>query len=84
MVRRRGEYQILTDILNISLKGVKVTHLMYKANLSYASLRKHLKEMSKQGLIAERSDSGYTVYYATEKGKLVLDRLKEVRQVLNV
>ncbi len=83
MARRRGEFQILIDILNISMNGVKVTHLMYKANLSYASLRKHLAEMSRQGLIAERNDSGYTVYYATEKGKLALDRLKEVRQVLH-
>jgi predicted transcriptional regulator len=83
--RRRGEFQILIDILSISLKGVKVTHLMYKANLSYSSLRKHLSEMKKQGLLVEVSnENGSTVYCATEKGKLVLDRLKEVKHVLHV
>jgi predicted transcriptional regulator len=84
MGRRRGEFQILIDILTISLKGVKFTHLMYKANLSYSTLRKYLLEMSKQGLIKASNDNGYTVYYSTEKGKLILNRLKEVNHVLHV
>ena len=84
MGRRRGEFQILIDILTISLKGVKFTHLMYKANLSYSTLRKYLLAMSKQGLIEVNNDNGYTVYCVTEKGRLVLNRLKEVKNVLLV
>jgi predicted transcriptional regulator len=80
---RRGEVQILIDILGISLKGAKVTHLLYKANLSYSTLQKYLRAMAKHGLIAKVcSDNGTAVYFATEKGKLVLERLKEVRCVL--
>jgi predicted transcriptional regulator len=82
---RRGEVQILIDILGISLKGVQVTRLMYKANLSYSTLRKYLSAMSKQGLIVKVcSDDGSVVYRTTEKGRLVLDRLKEVKCVLRV
>jgi predicted transcriptional regulator len=82
---RRGEVQILIDILGISLRGIKVTHLMYKANLSYSTLRKYLSVMSKQGLIVRVcDDEGAVVYCATEKGKLILDRLKEVKTVLRV
>jgi predicted transcriptional regulator len=85
MGRRRGEVQILIDILEISLKGVKVTRLMYKANLSYSTLRKYLLAMSKQGLIVKVcNNDGSSAYCATEKGKLVLDRLKEVKYVLHV
>ena len=81
--RRRGEVQILIDIIGLSLKGVKVTRLMYKANLSYSTLRKYLSAMSKQGLIVKVCDGdGSVVYCATEKGRLVLDRLKEVKYVL--
>lgn len=80
---RRGEVQILIDILGISLRGVRVTHLLYKANLSYSTLRKYLLAMSKQGLIVKVcNDDGSVVYCATEKGRLVLDRLKEVNYVL--
>ena len=85
MGRRRGEVQILIDILSVSLKGVKVTHLMYKANLSYSTLRKYLSAMSKQGLIVKVcNNDGSMAYCATEKGKLVLNRLKEVKCVLHV
>jgi predicted transcriptional regulator len=84
MGHRRGEVQILIDILEISLRGVKVTRLMYKANLSYSTLRKYLSTMSKRGLIAKVChDDGSVVYHATEKGKTVLNRLKEVKQVLS-
>jgi len=82
---RRGEVQILIEILGISLKGAKVTHLLYGANLSYSTLQKYLSAMSLQGLIIKvRGDDGSVVYRATDKGRLVLDRLKEVTSVLRV
>lgn len=84
MGHRRGEVEIFIDILGITLRGVKVTHLMYKANLSYSTLRKYLSTMSKRGLITKVCNvDGSVVYYATEKGKLALNRLKEVKQVLS-
>jgi predicted transcriptional regulator len=80
---RRSEIQILTDILTLSLKGVKTTHLMYKANLSYSTLRRYLSAALKQNLIRKIcNDDGYVEYYITEKGKLLLERLKEVKHVL--
>jgi predicted transcriptional regulator len=85
MGRRRGEVEIFIDILGTSLKGVKITRLMYRSNLSYSTLRKYLLAMSKQGLISRVcGDDGSVFYCATEKGKLVLDRLKEVKCVLRV
>jgi predicted transcriptional regulator len=84
MDRRRGEVQILIEILGISLRGVKVTPLMYKSNLSYSSLRKYLLSMSKRGLIVKVCNAdGSVIYQTTEKGKRVLDRLKEVKYILS-
>ncbi|MEM2995108.1 MAG: winged helix-turn-helix domain-containing protein [Candidatus Bathyarchaeia archaeon] len=81
---RRGEIQILMDILTLSLKGVKATHLMYKANLSYSTLRRYLSAALKQNLIRKVcGDDGSVVYYITDKGKLLLERLKEVKYVLH-
>ncbi|MEM2506758.1 MAG: winged helix-turn-helix domain-containing protein [Nitrososphaeria archaeon] len=83
MGRRRGEVQILMDILNISLNGVKVTHLMYRANLSYSTLRKYLSTALGKGLIVNFRDSdGSVVYRTTEKGRLLLGKLKEVMSAL--
>jgi predicted transcriptional regulator len=84
MGHRRGEVEILRDILDMSLKGVKVTHLMYKANLSYSTLRKYLLMMLKRGLITKACNAdGSVVYHPTEKGKIVLNRLKEVKYILS-
>jgi predicted transcriptional regulator len=83
MGRRRGEVQILMDILDISLNGVKATHLMYRANLSYSTLRKYLFEALDKGLISNvRHSDGSVVYRTTEKGRLLFDKLKEVKSAL--
>jgi predicted transcriptional regulator len=71
------------DILNTSLNGVKVTHLMYRANLSYSTLRKYLFTALDKGLISNvRNSDGSVVYRTTEKGRLLLDKLKEVKSAL--
>jgi predicted transcriptional regulator len=83
MGRRRGEVQILIQILNLSLNGIKVTRLMYRANLSYSTLRKYMLAMLKQGLIYKVNHiDGSALYFTTEKGRLLLGKLKEVRHVL--
>lgn len=80
---RRGEVQILIDILSLSLKGVKATHLMYKANLSYFTLRRYLSAALKQGLIEKVcNDDGSVMYLITEKGKLLLEKLKDVKYAM--
>jgi predicted transcriptional regulator len=57
---------------------------MYKSNLSYSTLRKYLAAMSKRGLIVKVCNGdGSVVYRATENGKRVLDKLKEVEHVLS-
>lgn len=71
------------DVLNLSLKGVKSTHLMYRANLSYSTLRRYLSAALKNGLIKKVCvDDGSVVYHITEKGRLLLEKLKEVQYVL--
>jgi predicted transcriptional regulator len=83
--RRRGEVQITMDVLAVCLNGVRVTHLMYRANLSYSTLRKYLSAMSKQGLIGRTIDSnGSRVYHATEKGRALLAELRNVKNYLTI
>lgn len=80
---RRGEVQILTDILTLALKGAKATQLMYKANLSYSTLHRYLTNALKQGLLSKVcNNDGSVVYCITEKGRLLLGKLKEVKYVL--
>jgi predicted transcriptional regulator len=51
----RGKIQIMGDILALATSGVKKTHIMYRANLSYEQLylylRAYLKEADRTGCI---------------------------------
>lgn len=77
--------QILTDILTLALKGAKMTHLMYKANLSYSTLHRYLNIALKQDLIRKvYNDDGSVIYCITEKGKLLLEKLKDVKYALQL
>ncbi|MEO0250910.1 MAG: winged helix-turn-helix domain-containing protein [candidate division WOR-3 bacterium] len=67
---KRCPLKIIADILLISRKNVKKTHIMYGANLSYALLNKYLNKISNAGLI-NRSPEGY--YKITDKGIAFLD-----------
>lgn len=81
--RRRNEVQILMDILSISLNGVKATHLMYRANLSYSTFRKYLSLALDRGLISNvRGSDGSVFYQTTEKGRVLLGKLREVVSAL--
>lgn len=85
MGHRREEIQILTDILDVSLNGVKLTRLMYRANLSYSTLQRYLLTALNQGLICKTSDGdGSVVYCITDKGRLLLKKLKDVKDYLSL
>lgn len=72
------------DILTLCMKGVKITHLMYKANLSYSTLQRYLDIALKKELIRKVcNDDGSVIYCITEKGKLLLEKFRDVRHVLH-
>lgn len=82
--RRRGEVEIIRDILAVALGDVKVTHLMYRANLSYSTLRKYLFAALDKGFISKVHNSdGSAVYRTTEKGKVLLEKLRDVKFYLH-
>jgi predicted transcriptional regulator len=80
---RRSDVQILTDVLSVALVDVGVTHLMYKANLSYSTLRRYLSAAQDKGLINKvNNGDGTMVYRTTEKGRIILEKLKDVKTLL--
>jgi predicted transcriptional regulator len=83
MGRRRSEVSVLIDVLGVALSGVKVTHLMYKANLSYSTLHKYLSGALDKGLICKvHNGDGSVVYHTTKEGKLLLEKLRDIRGCL--
>lgn len=65
----RGKIEIMADVLALSTSGIKKTHIMYRANLSYEQILYYLKQLLGKGLIAQDVSDGALVYRTTEKGR---------------
>ena len=65
----RGKIQIMGDVLALGTSGIKKTHIMYKANLSYEQVHLYLGELIEKRLIEQDVSSDGVVYRTTEKGR---------------
>ncbi len=84
---RRSKLEMYVGILQaLALKGnLKLTHIMYKANVNCSVLKEYLDFLMKQGLVEERALGKQRVVYAiTPRGINVLKHFKELRQVLPI
>jgi predicted transcriptional regulator len=66
----RGKIQIMGDVAALATSGIKKTHIMLKANLSYKQMCLYLEELISKRLISQDvSTDGVVVYRTTEKGR---------------
>ena len=84
---RRAKLEIYVDILQVlAHKGpLKLTHIMYKANVNCRVLKEYLDYLLKQGLVEERIiGKGRVVFAVTERGITVLKYFHELKQALPI
>ena len=84
---RRSKLEMYVDILQVlAHRGpLKLTHIMYKANVNCSILKEYLEFLIKQGLVEERVvGKRRVVYAATQRGITVLKYFGELKQVLPI
>ena len=84
---RRSKLEMYVDILSVlAHRGpLKLTHVMYKANVNCSVLKEYLDFLMKQGLVEERTVGKRRVVYAvSQRGITVLKYFKELKQVLPI
>jgi predicted transcriptional regulator len=82
---RRSKLEMYVDILKVlSHRGpLKLTHIMYKANVNCSVLKQYLDFLIQQNLVEERTmGKKRTVYAVTERGITVLKHFRELKTVL--
>jgi predicted transcriptional regulator len=75
------------DILKVlAHRGpLKLTHVMYKANVNCSVLKEYMDFLLKQGLVEERTIGKRRVVYAiTQRGITVLKYFRELKLVLPI
>jgi predicted transcriptional regulator len=84
---RRSKLEMYVDILTVlAHRGpLKLTHVMYKANVNCSVLKEYLDFLMKQGLVEERTVGKQRVVFAvTQRRITLLKYFKELRQVLPI
>jgi predicted transcriptional regulator len=84
---RRSKLEMYIDILKVlAHRGpLKLTHIMYKANVNCSVLKEYLDFLIKQSLVEERTVGKRRVVYAiTQRGITVLKYFRELKQVLPI
>jgi predicted transcriptional regulator len=84
---RRSKLEMYVDILTVlAHRGpLKLTHIMYKANVNCSVLKEYLEFLMKQNLVEERTVGKARVVFAvTQRGITVLKYFKELKDVLPI
>jgi predicted transcriptional regulator len=84
---RRSKLEMYIDILKVlSQKGpLKLTHIMYKANVNCSVLKEYLDFLIQQELVEEKTVGKKRIVYAvSEKGAKVLKYFRELKVMLPV
>lgn len=77
--KRRDRLEIVAHILEAAARGSLKTPLMYTTNLNFSQFEQHIATLIETGLV-EIQDNGNgkgKIYKTTEKGNLLLQRLKD-------
>ena len=72
---RRDKVTIMGDLLNIMQEPRRLTHILYKSNMSYVQLVKYLDNLIDMGL-AEKTIKPHRAYGITTNGKLFMDLVR--------
>jgi predicted transcriptional regulator len=80
----RSKTRIYADILHAVQEDgeAKVTHILYKANLSHDRLTKYLGQLEDSGLLLKSSDGDRTTYRITNEGTRFLTEFHRMKEFL--
>jgi predicted transcriptional regulator len=88
---RRSKLEMYIDILKVLARHgpLKLTHIMYKANINCSVLKQYLDFLIRQNLVEEQTllkkrNKKRVVYATTERGRTVLKYFRELNSALQI
>jgi len=84
---RRFKLEVYIDVLQVLAQHgpLKLTHVMYKANVNCNVLKEYLDFLIEHGLVEERIfGQKIVVYVITQRGRIVIKAFRELKQVLPI
>ncbi|MBS3075696.1 hypothetical protein J4429_04520 [Candidatus Pacearchaeota archaeon] len=81
MNSKRTRLEVIRDILDVLQKNrnVKITHIIYKANLSNNSIKPYLENLLKNKMIEQITANKQRFFRITEKGHEFLQEFNKIK-----
>ncbi len=81
MNKKRTKLEVIRDLLKVLQGGrnVKITHLIYKANLSNNSIKPYIENLLKNHMIEEVLEEEKKYYRISEKGIEFLREFEKIK-----
>jgi predicted transcriptional regulator len=79
---KRNRNEIISEILNICIKGSSKTRVVYQANLNFRTVDPYLQLLIKNELIKVQQGR-HVIYETTEKGICLMNTINQVNNTLS-
>ena len=79
---KRNRNEIISEILNICIKGASKTRVVYQANLNFRTVDPYLQLLIKNDLI-KIQEGRHVIYETTEKGICLMNTINQVNNTLS-
>ena len=79
---KRSRDVIISQILDICIKGASKTRIVYQVNLNFRTINPYLDLLTKNGLIDVKKEQ-IIVYETTPRGLDLLDNFKQIQSELS-
>jgi predicted transcriptional regulator len=79
---KRNRNEIISEILNICIKGSSKTRVVYQANLNFRTVDPYLQLLIKNELIKVQQGRR-VIYETTEKGICLMNTINQVNNTLS-
>lgn len=81
MNKKRTKLEVIRDVLLVLKEhgNVKITHLIYKSNLSYVIIKEYIKELSEKGMIEMNEEKGKNFFTITPRGAQFLREFEKIK-----
>lgn len=81
MVKKRTKIEIIRDVLEVLKKNkqVKITHIIYKSNLTNNSVKPILENLLENQLVQKKTEKEKTFFSITKKGEEFLEEFSKIK-----
>jgi predicted transcriptional regulator len=81
--RRRDRLEVINAILDIAIEGAVKTRIMYRTNVNFRQFEDYITTLLGAGLVEVLQADSRRIYRTTQKGKTLLNRLRETSWIFD-